>query len=157
MTVRVFVERGGGRVGRLDPRDRAACPGPPLRRGRGGGPLRFTGRSRRIAHSALLPPAAASYTVVFSLVEWDLRHPYTVDDVVIRCVSAVATPWLIARAATRDTAMTRVTASVPGLLMFIGSLGPLAAWCSSCTTPRCFTARAGLTAACRSPWPPRPS
>lgn len=43
----------------------------------------------------------------------------------IRAVSAVVTPWLIARVAARETATTRVTASVPGLLMFIGWLGAL--------------------------------
>ncbi|MGW7358054.1 hypothetical protein ACWGI0_15840 [Streptomyces sp. NPDC054802] len=80
---------------------------------------------RRIARSALLPLAAVSYTVVFCLVEWDLRNPYTVDDIVIRSVSAVLTPWLLARVAARDTGTTRVAASVPGLLVFIGSLGAL--------------------------------
>jgi hypothetical protein len=80
---------------------------------------------RRIARSALLPSAAVSYTVVFCLVEWDLRNPYTVDDIVIRTASAVLTPWLLARVAARDTGTTRVAASVPGLLVFIGSLGAL--------------------------------
>ncbi|MFF3321500.1 hypothetical protein [Streptomyces sp. NPDC002889] len=83
------------------------------------------GLYRRIAHSALLPLAAASYTVVFCLVEWDLRNPYTVDDLVIRAVSALVTPLLIAHVAARDTGTTRVATSVPGLLVFIGSLGAL--------------------------------
>ncbi|MGC0377960.1 hypothetical protein RKD28_005476 [Streptomyces sp. SAI-229] len=82
---------------------------------------------RRIARSALLPSASASYTAVFCLVEWDLRNPYTVDDVLIRTVSAVVTPLFLARMAARDTATTRVPASVPGLLVFIGSLGALGA------------------------------
>lgn len=82
---------------------------------------------RRVARSALLPLASVSYTVVFCLAEWDLRNPYTVDDVVIRAVSAVVTPLLLGRMAARDTGTTRVPASVPGLLVFIGSLGALGA------------------------------
>ncbi|MBA2947608.1 hypothetical protein [Streptomyces himalayensis] len=82
---------------------------------------------RRIARSALLPLASVSYTTVFCLVEWDLRNPYTVDDVVIRAVSAVVTPLLLASMAARDTGTTRVPASVPGLLVFTGSLGALGA------------------------------
>ncbi|MFJ5772706.1 hypothetical protein [Streptomyces sp. NPDC093094] len=84
------------------------------------------GLYRRIACSALLPSAAVSYTAVFCLVEWDLRNPYTVDDLVIRAVSAVVTPLLLARAAARDPGASRVPASMPGLLVFIGSLGSLA-------------------------------
>ncbi|MER5182769.1 hypothetical protein ABT009_31200 [Streptomyces sp. NPDC002896] len=82
---------------------------------------------RRIARSALLPLASVSYTSVFCLVEWDLRNPYTVDDVLIRAASAVVTPLLLARAAARDTGTTRVPPSVPGLLVFVGSLGALGA------------------------------
>ncbi len=85
------------------------------------------GLYRRIACSALLPSAAVSYTVVFCLVEWDLRNPYTVDDVLIRAASAVVTPLLLARMAARDPGTSRVPASVPGLLVFIGSLGSLGA------------------------------
>jgi hypothetical protein len=80
---------------------------------------------RRIARSALLPLASVSYTVVFCLVEWDLYNPYTVDDLVVRAVSAVLTPMFIARAAARDTRVARTPATVPGLLVFIGSLGAL--------------------------------
>ncbi|WP_432043859.1 hypothetical protein [Streptomyces cadmiisoli] len=82
---------------------------------------------RRIARSALLPMASVSYMAVFCLVEWDLRNPYTVDDVVIRALSSVVTPLLLAALAARDTGTTRVPASVPGLLVFIGSLGTLGA------------------------------
>jgi hypothetical protein len=85
------------------------------------------GLYRRVARSALLPLASVSYTAVFCLVEWDLRNPYTVDDLVIRAVSAVLTPLLLARLAARDTGASRVPASVPGLLVFIGSLGALGA------------------------------
>ncbi|GGN90626.1 hypothetical protein GCM10011579_086700 [Streptomyces albiflavescens] len=80
---------------------------------------------RRIACSALLPLASVSYTVVFCLVEWDLRNPYTNDDLVIRAVSAVITPVLLARWAARDAGVSRAAASVSGLLVFIGSLGAL--------------------------------
>ncbi|MEU1463798.1 hypothetical protein ABZ467_24450 [Streptomyces sp. NPDC005727] len=80
---------------------------------------------RGIARSALLPLASVSYTAVFCLVEWDLRNPYTVDDIVVRGVSAVLTPLFIARLAGRDTAVTRTLASGPALLVFIGSLGAL--------------------------------
>lgn len=80
---------------------------------------------RRIARSAALPLASVSYTAVFCLVEWDLRNPYTVDDLVVRSVSAVLTPILVALCAARDRGATRTPASVPGLLVFIGSLGAL--------------------------------
>ncbi|MEU0603476.1 hypothetical protein ABZ484_35430 [Streptomyces sp. NPDC006393] len=83
------------------------------------------GLYRAIARSALLPLASVSYTVVFCLVEWDLRNPYTVDDLVVRAVSAVLTPLLVARLAARDTTVGRTPASVSGLLVFIGSLGAL--------------------------------
>ncbi|MGW0764572.1 hypothetical protein [Streptomyces sp. NPDC002676] len=80
---------------------------------------------RRIACSALLPLASVSYTVVFCLVEWDLRNPYTNDDLVIRALSGVITPLLLARWAVRDEGVSRAAASVRGLLVFIGSLGAL--------------------------------
>ncbi|MFF5017685.1 hypothetical protein [Streptomyces sp. NPDC001165] len=80
---------------------------------------------RRIARSAALPLASVSYTAVFCLVEWDLRNPYTVDDLVVRSVSAVLTPTLLALCAARDRGATRTPDSVPGLLVFIGSLGAL--------------------------------
>ncbi|MFJ9871115.1 hypothetical protein [Streptomyces sp. NPDC101165] len=80
---------------------------------------------RRIARSAALPLASVSYTAVFCLVEWDLRNPYTVDDLVVRSVAAVLTPILVALCAARDRGTTRTPASVPGLLVFIGSLGAL--------------------------------
>ncbi|MFI2304512.1 hypothetical protein ACH5AL_37675 [Actinacidiphila glaucinigra] len=78
---------------------------------------------RRIARSAVLPLASTSYTAVFCLVEWDLRNPYTADDLVVRSVSAVLTPIVLALCAARDRATTRTPASVSGLLAFIASLG----------------------------------
>lgn len=80
---------------------------------------------RRIVRSALLPCASASYTAVFCLVEWDLRNPYTVDDLVGRAASAFLTPLFMAFLAARDTGKDRTPASVPGILVFTGSLGAL--------------------------------
>ncbi|MER7755720.1 hypothetical protein [Kitasatospora sp. NPDC097643] len=60
------------------------------------------GLSARVAASPLLPLAAASYTVAFCAVEWDLRNPYTVDDIAIRIASALVTPPLLARLAARE-------------------------------------------------------
>ncbi|HWE90260.1 MAG TPA: hypothetical protein VG317_12440 [Pseudonocardiaceae bacterium] len=45
----------------------------------------------------LTPVVAASYTATFCLIEWSLRNPYTIDDLVIRIVSAV----VVALAASR--------------------------------------------------------
>lgn len=56
----------------------------------------------RLARSPLLPLAAVSYTAAFCAVEWDLRNPYTVDDLVLRVLSAAVTPPLIAWAARRE-------------------------------------------------------
>ncbi|MFD4654049.1 hypothetical protein ACFWP2_00310 [Kitasatospora sp. NPDC058444] len=58
----------------------------------------------RLARSPLIPLAAASYTVAFCAVEWDLRNPYTVDDLVLRVLAACLTPPLIARLARREPA-----------------------------------------------------
>lgn len=80
---------------------------------------------RRVARSVLVPLASVSYTVVFCLAEWLLRNPYTMDDLVIRAVSALITPFVVACLARWDTSDTRTVASVPGLLAFIGSLAAL--------------------------------
>ncbi|MER6456344.1 hypothetical protein ABT270_27645 [Streptomyces sp900105245] len=85
------------------------------------------GLYRAIARSVLLPLAAVSYTVVFCLVEWDLRNPYTNDDIAVRAVSAVVTPCLLRWLAARDRETSRTPASMPGLLVLIGSLGALGA------------------------------
>ena len=57
---------------------------------------------RRLAGSYLIWVAAASYTVAFCVVEWDLRNPYTTDDIVIRLVAAVVTPAFITWTARRE-------------------------------------------------------
>ncbi|WP_030061228.1 MULTISPECIES: hypothetical protein [Streptomyces] len=56
----------------------------------------------RLARSPLVPLAAVSYTVAFCAIEWALRNPYTVDDLVLRVLSAVAAPPLISCLAARE-------------------------------------------------------
>ncbi|MFF1949133.1 hypothetical protein ACFVXI_10415, partial [Kitasatospora herbaricolor] len=75
------------------------------------------GLYRRAARSPLLPLAAASYTVAFCAVEWQLHNPYTVDDILLRVLSAVLTPLLIRRLAARDDAPAPPPAAA-GLLLF---------------------------------------
>ena len=82
------------------------------------------GLYRRVARSPLMWCAAVSYTVVFCVVEWDLRNPYTTDDLVLRALSALVTPALIAATAGRAEERA-VRLSAPGLLLFIASLGAL--------------------------------
>ncbi|MEO3825000.1 hypothetical protein [Actinomadura sp. B10D3] len=53
------------------------------------------GLYRRLAGSWPVWAASISYTFVFCTVEWDLHNPYTVDDIVIRACSAIATPLLL--------------------------------------------------------------
>ncbi|MFF4353977.1 hypothetical protein [Streptomyces sp. NPDC001530] len=105
---------------------------------------------RRIARSALPPSASVSYTAVFCLVEWDLRNPYTVDDLVIRAVSAVVTPVLLARLAGRDTATSRVRPPRRACWCSSAHWGRSARWCWSPTAPRCCTNCAAWTTGCRS-------
>ena len=81
--------------------------------------LRFldAGLYRKAMGSALVWAAAVSYTTVFCAVEWDLRNPYTTTDIVIRCCSAVITPWLLSRIARADQS-TAHTRGALGLLIF---------------------------------------
>lgn len=46
---------------------------------------------------SVLWAGCVAYSVVFGLVEWGLRNPYTVDDLVLRAVSCVATAVLVGR------------------------------------------------------------
>ncbi|WP_371481638.1 hypothetical protein [Kitasatospora sp. NBC_00315] len=82
------------------------------------------GLYRRVARSALVPLAAASYTAAFCLVEWDLRNPYTVDDIALRVLSALVTPVLIRVLAGRERGPLRPV-SARGLLLFGVSLWAL--------------------------------
>ncbi|MFF4919379.1 hypothetical protein ACFY4B_02210 [Kitasatospora sp. NPDC001261] len=68
----------------------------------------------RLARSPLVPLAAASYTVAFCAVEWDLRNPYTVDDLVLRTLAACLTPPLIAWLARRETGADPGAGAEPG-------------------------------------------
>lgn len=47
----------------------------------------------------LIWPAAISYSVAFGLVEWELRNPYTGQDLVLRAAAAIAVPLLVHRLA----------------------------------------------------------
>ncbi|WP_406198384.1 hypothetical protein OH807_14240 [Kitasatospora sp. NBC_01560] len=73
---------------------------------------------RRVFRSPLLPLAAASYTVAFCAVEWDLRNPYTTDDIALRVLSAVVTPVVLARPAGRDPAAGEPPATARHLALF---------------------------------------
>ncbi|MER5866941.1 hypothetical protein [Kitasatospora sp. NPDC002040] len=70
---------------------------------------------------ALVRSAALSYTVVFGVVEWDLRNPWTVQDLVIRAVSAVLTAPLLNALARREPGADREPGAA-GLLLFAASL-----------------------------------
>jgi hypothetical protein len=56
----------------------------------------------RLARSPLVWAAALAYTFVFCAVEWELRNPYTTDDIIVRIVAAVATPPLVIWLARRE-------------------------------------------------------
>jgi hypothetical protein len=67
-------------------------------------------------------PVAASCTATFCLIEWSLANPYTVQDIVLRVVSGLVTPWLM----TRLTAGTRERVnSVAELAVFVVSAAAL--------------------------------
>lgn len=78
------------------------------------------GLYRRVADSVLVWAAALSYTTVFCVVEWDLRNPDTVQDIVIRVVSAAVTPPVIIKMARREP-VTASPSSAAGLLVFVVS------------------------------------
>ncbi|MEU7316756.1 hypothetical protein [Streptomyces sp. NPDC007083] len=85
------------------------------------------GLYRRVFTSPLLVVAALAYTAVFCAVEWDLRNPWTTDDLLIRCASALVTPPLLAAAARhgapgRTPEPDPVPLSAGRLLLFLGSL-----------------------------------
>ncbi|MFI6847485.1 hypothetical protein ACIBJD_23060 [Kitasatospora sp. NPDC050467] len=73
---------------------------------------------RRVFLSPLVPLAASSYTVAFCAVEWDLRNPYTTDDLLVRAVSALVTPVLLARLAAREKEPEGRHVTAPRLLLF---------------------------------------
>ncbi len=53
------------------------------------------GLYRRMARSWPVWAASLSYTLVFCMVEWELRNPYTMDDIAVRVCSAVVTPLVL--------------------------------------------------------------
>lgn len=67
-------------------------------------------------------PVAVSYTATFCLIEWSLANPYTIDDIVLRVVSGLLTPWFVARlsAGHRERA-----SSVADLAVFVVSAAAL--------------------------------
>ncbi|TDD03717.1 hypothetical protein E1292_20600 [Nonomuraea deserti] len=69
-------------------------------------------------------PASAAYTAIFCLVEWQLFHPYTVQDVIIRVVAAAVVPLWAARLTREGWA--RAT-GLSGLLLFALSTAALGA------------------------------
>ncbi len=70
---------------------------------------------------ALVWATAASYTLVFGVVEGALRNPWTVQDVVIRVLSALLTAPLLLRAARRAPGPERRSDTL-GLLRFAAEL-----------------------------------
>ncbi|MFG2090239.1 hypothetical protein [Spirillospora sp. NPDC048823] len=82
------------------------------------------GLYRRLARSWLVWAASISYTFVFCAVEWDLRNPYTMDDIVIRVCSAVVTPLLLWWLAGQEESEAGETSPVR-LLLFAASVWAL--------------------------------
>lgn len=79
-------------------------------------------------------PLSACATATFCLVEWPLRNPYTVDDLVIRVASGIVVPlliqWLLAPVLTSADDCPPGESQIPdltGLLMFVVSTVPLGA------------------------------
>lgn len=70
----------------------------------------------RAVHARWL--VSASFTATFCLIEWDLRNPYTVGDIVIRVVSGVVTPPLL-------PLLSEGRAGLPRLIAFAASAGAL--------------------------------
>lgn len=82
------------------------------------------GLYRRMASLRFVLPTAVSYTMVFCVVEWDLRNPFTVDDIIVRVCSAVVTPLGIAWLARRDQGVSGPMTTA-GLLRFAVSAGAM--------------------------------
>ncbi|MFF4338942.1 hypothetical protein ACFY00_03250 [Kitasatospora sp. NPDC001540] len=77
---------------------------------------------RRVLGSpALVWTTAASYTLVFSVVEWALRNPWTLQDVAIRTLAALVTAPLLLRTARRAPGAERRPGPL-GLLRFAAEL-----------------------------------
>lgn len=81
--------------------------------------------SWRVARSSMIWFASAAYTVVFCTIEWGLRNPDTIQDIVIRAISAVVTPllirWIAGRRAPDPDARSQPR-SLLGLMVFGASV-----------------------------------
>ncbi|MER5388228.1 hypothetical protein [Saccharopolyspora sp. NPDC002686] len=73
-------------------------------------------------------PVAVSWTATFCLIEWSLANPYTFQDIALRVVSGLVTPWLVGRLtagerqrvrSTADLALFAVSASALGVLVLV--------------------------------------
>ncbi|WP_327010303.1 hypothetical protein OHA72_25455 [Dactylosporangium sp. NBC_01737] len=80
-------------------------------------------RARVLSSPAVLWAACVAYCVVFGLVEWGLRNPYTTDDLILRAVSCVATAALAGRSA-KDLRATKPESAVD-VLLAVGSAAAL--------------------------------
>ncbi|MEV0560645.1 hypothetical protein [Dactylosporangium sp. NPDC050588] len=80
-------------------------------------------RARALTAPAVLWAACVAYSVVFGLVEWGLRNPYTTDDLVLRAASCVVTAALLTRRPPRLTG--RAPASGVQVLLAVGSAAAL--------------------------------
>jgi hypothetical protein len=80
-------------------------------------------RARVLTAPAVLWAACVAYSVVFGLVEWGLRNPYTTDDLILRAVSCVATAALAGRCDLRGA----TPGSGADVLLAVGSAAALGA------------------------------
>jgi hypothetical protein len=78
-------------------------------------------RARVLTAPAVLWAACVAYSVVFGLVEWGLRNPYTTGDLILRAVSCVVTAALAGRCELRAPA----PASAVDVLLAVGSAAAL--------------------------------
>ncbi|MFC5008072.1 hypothetical protein ACFPIJ_60950 [Dactylosporangium cerinum] len=78
-------------------------------------------RARALTAPAVLWAACVAYSVVFGLVEWGLRNPYTTDDLILRGLSGVGTALLAGR--WREPPQRRESAV--DLLLAVGSAAAL--------------------------------
>lgn len=86
--------------------------------------------AQRLSRGAVLWAASLSFTAVFCLIEWHLSNPWTEGDLVLRGISGLATPLLVARfvrsSATAIDAPLRTHRPDPvGLALFVVSSAAL--------------------------------
>lgn len=66
-----------------------------------------------------------AWTATFCLVEWMLQNPYTVQDIIVRCVAAALVPIWVMRHGVGDAPASEPAATMPGFLVFTVSAGAL--------------------------------